>query len=144
MRIPIDVAGLTYGARTPRMNPDIVPCNGPSSGAVRLFRRMLENVIVAGVPNTGYAGIIVQAKSSAVQIEMRATFCVVIFTRSRLLCKTFHSIVTFYITSIKDFPKNTVFQFVVIFEPYVLIILASILCCFLAVKMVTLCGSIVS
>ncbi len=53
VRMPIEVAGLTYGARTPTMNPDIMPYIGPSNGAVKLLSKMLEKVIVAGVPNTG-------------------------------------------------------------------------------------------
>jgi len=53
VRRPIEVEGLTYGASIPSMNPDIMPYNGPSKGAVKLLSRILENVIVAGVPRTG-------------------------------------------------------------------------------------------
>jgi hypothetical protein len=59
------------------MKPEIVPKIGPSSGAVRLECRMLENVIWAPVPRIGYAGMNEQAKSNAVQTAIRAMFVAV-------------------------------------------------------------------
>jgi len=65
------------------MNPDNVPYKGPNKGAVRLLSKMLENVIDAGVPRTGYAGMTVTAKRRAVQIVIRARSLVVIFKFSK-------------------------------------------------------------
>jgi hypothetical protein len=70
---PMDVAGLTYGTSHPNMKPDNVPHKGPSTGAVKLENKMFDNVIMAGVPRTGYAGIHEHAKINATQVPVKAT-----------------------------------------------------------------------
>lgn len=69
---PIDADGFTYGTNQPKMNPASMPHKGPSNGAVRLDRRLFENVIADGVPKTGYIGIHALTRTSAVQIPASA------------------------------------------------------------------------
>ena len=66
------VKGLIYGARKPNIIPEAVPNIGPNNGAVNPLSSTLENVIVAPVPNMGYAGINEAASNSADQIAIKA------------------------------------------------------------------------
>lgn len=54
------------------MKPAIVPHNGPSRGAVRAENIMPDNVITAGVPKIGYAGIRESASIKAVHTAANA------------------------------------------------------------------------
>jgi hypothetical protein len=70
---PIDVAGFTYGTIHPKVKPERAPHIGPSIGAVKLENKMLDIVITAEVPKTGYAGIQATDKTTAVQMATKAT-----------------------------------------------------------------------
>ncbi|RLI21918.1 hypothetical protein DRO54_02400, partial [Candidatus Bathyarchaeota archaeon] len=72
VRIPIEVAGLIYGASHPNIKAEIVPPTGPRSGAVKLERRTLEKVIDAGVPGSGEVIKKTHARSKAVQTLIKA------------------------------------------------------------------------
>jgi hypothetical protein len=60
------------------VNPAIPPHRGPRRGAVRAEERMLDKVMTAGVPNTGYAGIHANASNRATQIAVKATSTVLV------------------------------------------------------------------
>ena len=100
---PIEVLGFTAGTSQPNANPEIPPQSGPRKGAVKAEEIMLDSVITADVPKTGYAGIHAHASSKATHVAVKATSTVLVtylgpsFSQTSVslfakLCKLLHNL----------------------------------------------------
>jgi len=75
---PMDVLGFTAMTNHPKAIPAIPPHRGPRKGAVRAENSILDRVITAAVPRTGYAGIQAHASSRATHTAVKATSTVLV------------------------------------------------------------------
>jgi hypothetical protein len=85
----MDVLGFTAMTSHPKANPAIPPHKGPRKGAVRAENNMLDTVITAVVPRTGYAGIQAHASSRATQTAVKATSTVLVMYLGVMLSQQF-------------------------------------------------------